>query len=338
MTTRGCFILQNVRDEQLNGTWLSSSGGASLGSGVGGYLGGGTLTLDNWASSIVKIVFATDTDTAAVTTNLSQGRWGHTGAGNATDGWFAGGTSGSGVVSSTVDRLIFASDTVACVAKTPLTSTRYGLAAASNITAGWFTCGFTTVRVSTVNKITWATDTGAISTTSAMPTALTLASGAGNASYGYFAAGSLSNVVCISDIARINYSNDTTSTIAINAVLEKHSGAAVANTTDAWFAGGYLQQDDGVGGYNVGYLDTVERFTFATDTSACVTKGPLYVARRNLTGTDNSSTDGWFGGGWYTTGGLVYVSTVDRILFSTDTITASNRGPMSATRYSAAGV
>jgi hypothetical protein len=46
--------------------------------------------------------------------------------------------------------------------------------------------------------------------------------------------------------------------------------------------------------------------------------------RRNLAASGNS-TDAWFGGG-YTT---VNVSTVDRIIFASDTATAVAKGPLS---------
>jgi hypothetical protein len=71
---------------------------------------------------------------------------------------------------------------------------------------------------------------------------------------------------------------------------------------------------------------TVDRIDFSSDSSTVSVRGPLSIARNNLSAAGNSNY-GWFGGGAPNT------STVDRIDFSNDSSTASVRGPLSASTF-----
>ena len=84
-------------------------------------------------------------------------------AGNATDVWFGGGYS----VRSTVDRITYATDTATASVRGPLSSGRAYMAAAGNATDGWFGGGRDPSipnYLSTVARITYATDTNTAST------------------------------------------------------------------------------------------------------------------------------------------------------------------------------
>ena len=48
----------------------------------------------------------------------------------------------------------------------------------------------------------------------------------------------------------------------------------IGYNTDGWFGGGINP--------GPGYLSTVDRITYATDTNTATTRGPLSLARRNL--------------------------------------------------------
>jgi len=100
--------------------------------------------------------------------------------------------------------------------------------------------------------------------------------------------------------------------------------------TAGWFGGGYNLGPGSAG------RSTVERMTFATDTSALTITGPLSQARRQL-GSAGTPTAGWFAGGYILGGGPGILSRVDRITYSTDTATASVRGPLASARYYIAG-
>ena len=184
-----------------------------------------------------------------------------------TAAWFGGGYS-----SSTVDRITFATDTATASVRGPLSSARAYLAAAGNTTDGWFGAGYTTVPsfspTSTVQRITYATDTATASVR-----------------------GPLS--------------------------LDRYGMGAAGNATDGWFGAGY----------NAGGFSTVDRITYATDTATASVRGPLSGVRYKLAAAGNT-TNGWFGGGQTP----ATVTTVDRITYATDTATASVRGPLSSAK------
>ena len=60
-------------------------------------------------STVDRITYATDTNTASVRGPLSLARYGLAAAGNTTNGWFGAGYNPS--YSSTVDRITYATDT-----------------------------------------------------------------------------------------------------------------------------------------------------------------------------------------------------------------------------------
>jgi hypothetical protein len=74
-----------------------------------------------------------------------------------TAGWYAGGSN-----KSTIDRITFATDTATASVRGPLTSARYTFAGVTdNTTYGWFGTGSNPSAglVTTVDRITYATDT-----------------------------------------------------------------------------------------------------------------------------------------------------------------------------------
>ena len=118
-------------------------------------------------STVQRITFATDTDTASVRGPLSLARDRLTAASNFTDGWFGGGSGSYPSFFSTVDRITFATDTATASVRGPLSQARFSLAAAGNTTNGWFGGGYNTssapLSKSTVDRITYATDTATAS-------------------------------------------------------------------------------------------------------------------------------------------------------------------------------
>jgi hypothetical protein len=86
--------------------------------------------------------------------------------------------------------------------------------------------------------------------------------------------------------------------------------------TAGWWAGGSPA------------TSTVQRITFATDTATASVRGPMSVGRSALAASTDNSTYGWFSGGF----GFPYnlpnysITTVDRITYATDTVTAGVRG------------
>ena len=190
-------------------------------------------------------------------------------------------------------------------------------------TAAWFGGGYTFngaawVSQSTVQRITFATDTAASTVRGPLSSATKQLAAAGNTTDAWFGGG---NPGPKSTVNRVTYATDT-ATASVRGPLSsaRYGLGAAGNTTDGWFGGG-----------NPGARSTVDRITYATDTATASVRGPLSATRYRLAAAGNE-TDGWFGGGygaWYDPN----TSTVDRITYSTDTATASVRGPLSMGSY-----
>jgi len=186
-------------------------------------------------------------------------------------------------------------------------------------TAGWWAGGYlspTYSRTSTVQRITFATDTAIASVRGPLSGGKSDEAAASNFTYGWFGGGNGPGGG--STVDRITFATDTaTASVRGPLSLARSYFAAAGNTTDGWFGAG-------VGGP----LSSVDRITYATDTATASVRGPLSMARYLLAATSNT-TDAWFGGGYIQTD-TTTKSRVDRITFATDTATASVRGPLSA--------
>ena len=111
-------------------------------------------------SSVDRITYATDTDVASVRGPLNAAQYILTAVGNQTYGWFAGGGPGAGV--TTITRITYATDTATASVRGPLSVSSKIFAAAGTTTDGWFGGGGpgpSAAALSTVQRITYATDT-----------------------------------------------------------------------------------------------------------------------------------------------------------------------------------
>jgi hypothetical protein len=191
-------------------------------------------------------------------------------------------------------------------------------------TAGWVSGGNPAVR-STVNRITFATDTATASIRGPLSTGTGSAAGTGNTTDGWVG-GNVNGPA--STVNRITYATDT-STASVRGPLSaaRFYLAAAGNTTDGWFGGG-VPSPGTVG-------STVDRITFATDTATASVRGPLSISTARFSAA-GISTDGWFGGG-RVPGSPPTISTVQRITYATDTATAGVRGPLASAAYKFAG-
>lgn len=242
----------------------------------------------------------------------------------ATAGWYSGGMNGSYIAMSTVCRITYATDTATATTRGPLASVRNNAASVGNLNYGWTGGGnggapsFTIY--SSVNRITYATDTATASGRGPLSAGRYGLGAAGNTTYGWFAGGATGSVGGSATVDRVDYANDTaTASVRGPLSLAKYDFGAAGNETAGWFAGGTYYA--GVPTYTTAQVESI---TYATDTASTSIRGPLSSARYRLGATGNA-TDGWFGGG-------SNKSTVDRITYATDTATASVRGPLSLAR------
>ena len=243
----------------------------------------------------------------------------------ATAGWFGGGFS-PGIV-STVDRIIFATDTATASVRGPLTATNSKLMATGSITNGYFGGGYVPSPIaylSTVNRITYSTDTATASTRG--PLSISVSFGAATTdvtTYGWFGGGTGPGTN--SALSRVTFATD--SNTAVNrgslTISDWWQIAATGNPSYGWFGGGIPQPAK----------STVNRIDYANDTATASVRGPLSSARYGFSAVTDSSTYGWYvsgyGGGW--------ITTIDRITYANDTATASVRGPISSAKYTSAG-
>ena len=189
---------------------------------------------------------------------------------------------------------------------------------------GWFSGGYvpSSGATSTVEKITFATDTAVASSRGPLNTAVFALASTGTSTAGWFGGGF--NGGYISMVQRITYATDT-ATASVRGPIGTFGRYRMAATTDTTTYGWY-------GGAVYGYGTLVNRITYASDTATGSTRGPLTAISYNNTATGSTSY------GWYIGGGQpVEISSIDRIDYANDTATATSRGPLTAATQRFAG-
>ena len=192
----------------------------------------------------------------------------------------------------------------------------------SEATAGWFLGGQPGPGgVSTVSRITYATDTATATVRGPLSANAYRAAATGTLDYGWLGGGSTdtSNNV-VSRIMRSTYATDTATAVDRGPLsYSAHSPAATGTNTYGWWAGGIIPTPSS--------FSTVSRITYSTDTNTGTTRGPLTQNFGNFAASTDGTTYGWYAGG----------VSVNRITFATDTDTASSRGPLSSSASYLAG-
>ena len=192
---------------------------AAAGTSSYGWFAGGLTPASSQRDSISKIDYAVTTATATSrgVLSISRGRISST-SDNTTYGWFGGGLRYPGPSStvnfSTVDRITYSNDTATASVRGPLSLTRYGTGSAGTGTYGWFTGGTIDYTLgpsvyTTVDRITYATDTAIASVRGPLVTRREAHAGIGNIYYGWFGGGYTPGLNTLSSVDRVDYSNDT---------------------------------------------------------------------------------------------------------------------------------
>jgi hypothetical protein len=251
----------------------------------------------------------------------------------ATAGWWAGGSPST----STVQRITFATDTATATGRGPLNGPFYGQGSTGTFTYGWYAGGFAPggVTVSKVDRITYATDTDTASVRGTLDRVVYNLAAVTTDTYGWFGGGYNVSNSPVSSVSRITYATDTSTATGVGPLsAEQGAPAATGTNTYGWFAGGFAPGPARV-------ISIVSRITYVSDTNTASVRGPLSQAARGQAASTDSTTYGWFGGGYIYIGppfGQV-TSGVERITYATDTVTARVRGPLTVARQllSAAG-
>ena len=193
-------------------------------------------------------------------------------------------------------------------------------------TAGWIGGGLIpspVTAISSVERITFATDTATATVRGPLSGITYTQASAGTFTQGWFGGGNTYPIgppYSISIVQRITYSTDT-ATASVRGPLNRtpnYLGATSDQTTYGWFVGGTTPGPN---------LSTVDRITYATDTATASVRGTLSYAQARMASVGNT-TDGWFVSGPN--------SSVQRITYASDTATATVRGPVAViVRFSA---
>ena len=309
----GAFTLGEIRSGRLTGDWLNKESVANY-----GWFGGGT-PVPGAFSTVDRIDFSNDSVNALARGPLSSARYSAGATGNSNYGWWGGGAFPS---VSIVDRIDFSSDSSTASVRGSLTSNRRFLTATGNSNYGWFGGGSANDNLSIVDRIDFSNDSSTTSSRGPLSSARLNSTTTANSNYGWFGGGATTFLPTTptSSVDRIDFSNDfSTASPRGPLTLARNILAATGNANYGWFGGGYAPSST---------RSTVDRIDFSNDLSTALVRGSLNpsVGRQDLAATGNSNY-GWFGGGQIPASPTpLRVSTVDRIDFSNDSVTASLRG------------
>ena len=127
---------------------------------------------------------------------------------------------------------------------------------------------------------------------------------------------------------KVTYSTDTTAAVpGANFSLARYSTGATGSSTHGYFGGGWT---------NPGLRSTMDKVTYSTDTAAAVPGANLTANRNNPKATGNSEV-GYFSGGEIVYGSTS-VSTIDKVVYSTDTTSRLATADLSVARQFVSGV
>jgi len=305
---------------------------ASTGNSNYGWFGGGSIATPAVVSTVDRIDFSNDSSIASPRGSLSLARERLSSVGNSNYGWFGGGYIAP-TVYSTVNRIDFSNDFAISSPRGPLSLARQKSAATGNSNYGWFGGGLIPgpATVATVDRIDFSNDSVTASVRGPLVSAKATMAATGNTNFGWF--GGAESPSFVATVDRIDFSNDTSTASPRGGALSQARGNLAATSgvlnirrqkagNYGWFGGGFAPSAGG------GAYTTVDRIDFSND-STTVVRGSVVgpsVGKFNMSATGNSDY-GWFGGG-YTNLPSVRVSSVDRIDFSNDGVTASVRGPL----------
>lgn len=242
-------------------------------------------------------------------------------ASNVTDMWVIAGVTTPGSPNNTnTARITFSSDTNTASQRGAWQQT--DLAASSYNTSDVWVYGGTTARYSTVSRMTFASDTSLSQVVGPLTVGVQSPFGFGNETDGWVAGGMAPSPSNTSAVYRRTYANDS------GAFTKKGSlaggyyrGSSTWNLTDAWLMGGSLSTSK---------VSTISRVEFGNDTITAPTTGQLALAVMYAASSKNS-TDAWiYGGEAEGYPSTFAITNIQRITFSTGSISSSLRGHINA--------
>jgi hypothetical protein len=310
--------------------------GATMVTAVGnpsaGYFGGG---FPGPKATIQKLTYSSDT-LSQLTSQLNGYTSGASAAGNGDGGYFVGGTPGRPGYITT--KLNYSVDTTELTynAYIPNNISKAEMGASGDLTKGYFTSGYAPspfygyIQYSLVEKLDYSTDTMTSTTTTMLPRfGIGAASSRDNGmpapavpltptpayflentntttpDVGYFAGGFDNNIPAYySDMSKIDFSTDTSSTLPSSSLLNPPSNTT-RGVSNSYF--GYW--------YSAGTFMT--KLNYQTDSVAKAPGTSFPTSLYSAMSVGNSDA-GYFGGGYLSVYNPAY-STVNKLVYSTDT-------------------
>ena len=325
--TRGVFGLKLARILKGRGDWTPldqvwsapSPLGPTLSPNTGYYVAGN----DPHVTIVDKITYSNDTTARVPSANLPQAKNRIAAVGSQTAAYVGGGHPSE---ASFMQKITYATDTSALTPTSGyLTVGRMGPTATGTSTAGYFGGGYKTFgpnEVTTVDKITYSSDTTAQVPGASLSEGRYSLAAAGNTTAGYFGGGRNENNQDQSRIDKLVYSNETTTyTPGANLTAARRYLAATGNSNFGYFVG------------NVPASASMDKTTYASDTTAAAPGANLALANSYLAATTSISA-GYFSGGYV--GGTVF-SRVEKTTYSTDTTAYTPGANLPIANYSHAG-
>ena len=306
-------------DKGVGGYTISTpSDAANHGYFAGGYNYNAT---GNQTTKVDRIDFSNDTATAVEKGNISNNPGQIISASsNGTHGYLAGGHVVP--VKSTISRIDYANDTAQAAVKGPLSIARGATIGFGNNDYGYHAGGvnfLTPVGYSTVDRVDYSNDTPTASPKGPLSATNAYQAGAGNLNYGYYVGESVPGAwgPSNSKVQRVDYGNDTATASPKGSMNNsKATRAAVSNSNYGWFTTGYPTTSQ------------TSRIDYSNDTSTASPKGNFWTAAYKADGTGNPNY-GYIAVGFTPAGSINGQTTIGRIDYSNDTVTASQKGTTS---------
>ena len=153
---------------------------------------------------------------------------------------------------------------------------------------GYFGGGLAPSTVSTMDKLTYSTDTTAYTPGANLSSARRFVAATGSQIHGYFGGGATTPGAVTASMDKTTYSSDTTAaTPGANLSVARFLLIATGNETHGYFGGGYATPTP---------VTTMDKTTYSSDTTAATPGATLSIARFGI-GAVGNNTHGYFGGG-----------------------------------------
>ena len=213
---------------------------------------------------------------------------------------------------------------------------------------GYFTGGISTSTViSSVERIDFSNDSVNTDIRGSLPVQMTFASSSRTKDKTYIQSGTSTGDITgtgVTSIYRITHANDETTALArasVSGPSEKFR-ASTSSKNYSYTSGGFLSGAMVTGSDGSPGVSTTHRLDFSNDSATVTTKGPLSISRVMHSSASNHNYGWYIGGspkgyGYFPTISPAPAATpmsasmysiVDRLNFSSDTITAVVRGPI----------